>query len=280
MLNKTCDLHIHSHYSDSTLTPQDIVKSAKAQGISCVALSDHDTVEGVVPTIEAGKECGIEVLAAVELSSEINGRDVHVLGYLLDVNDSYFINKLSQMQNTRVERMQQMIDKCKAFGIDNIVLEEVAALAQTDSLGRPHLAQILVQKKWVPNIKSAFDKYLADDAPAYVPKFKQTPAEAIELIHAAGGVAVLAHPMVSGVDELIPSFVAAGLDGLEVIYPNVSQTVQDFYQGIANKHGMLITGGSDAHGETKKHIYIGKIQAPYEIVDALRIRKQANESNQ
>ncbi|MCK5667243.1 MAG: PHP domain-containing protein, partial [Thiotrichaceae bacterium] len=195
MLNKTCDLHIHSHYSDSTLTPKDIVRAAKTQGLSCVALTDHDTAEGVPPTIEAGRRIGIEVLTGIELSSEVNGRDVHILGYLFDAADEAFTEKLGHMQNTRVERMGQMIDKCKEFGIDNITLDEVAALAKTDSLGRPHLAQIMVEKKWVPNIKAAFDKYLADNAPVYVPKFKQTPFEAIQLIHDAGGVAVLAHPM-------------------------------------------------------------------------------------
>ena len=134
----------------------------------------------------------------------------------------------------------------------------------------PHLATILIEKRHVPDIKTAFDKYLAEGAPAYVPKYKQTTFEAIDLIKRAGGISVLAHPMVTKVDEMIPQFVSHGLDGIEAYYPNQSREIIDHYLGIAQKHKLLVTGGSDDHGEKKKNTYVGKAKISYELVDKIK----------
>ncbi len=155
---------------------------------------------------------------------------------------------------------------------DNITFEEVSRLAQSKSVGRPHLAAVLKEKGWVNTIQAAFNKYLADGAPAHVPKFRQTPAQAIDLVHRAGGVAVLAHPMLTNVDELIPGFVEAGLDGLEAQYPNKSETVIQFYEELAKKYGLIVTGGSDAHGDAKKHTFVGKKTISYDLVEKLKAR--------
>jgi len=163
-----------------------------------------------------------------------------------------------------------MIDKLKRMGIDNITPEEVCKLAHSNSVGRPHLATVLQEKGWVQSNQEAFNKYLADDAAAFVPKFKQSPAEAIQLIREAGGIAVLAHPMLTKVDELIPGFVEAGLGGIEVYYPNTKDAVIQFYESQAHKHSLIMTGGSDAHGTVKKHTYVGKIKIPYELVNKLK----------
>ncbi len=269
-MNKTADLHIHTHFSDSTSSPQEVIEDAYKNDLNCIAIADHDTVDGIQPTIEAAKKYDIEVIPAIELSSEINGKDVHILGYLFDYKSPFLLKQLTQMQSTRFERMKEMIAKLKTLGVDNINIEEVCALAKSDAVGRPHLAAILLKKGWISNFKEAFNKYLADDAPAFAPKFKQTPQEAIQLIKEAGGVAVLAHPMLTCVDELIPSFVAAGLGGIEVLYPNTSPNVIDFYAGLAKKHNITITGGSDAHGSAKKHTYVGKIKIPYDLVEKLK----------
>lgn len=269
-MTRLADLHIHTHFSDSTSSPGEVVEQAHAQGLDCISITDHDTIDGIAPTMETARKYGIEVIPGIELSSEINGKDVHVLGYLFDCQDQTFVDRINLIQNARVTRMQQMIDKLKTMGIDNIKLEEVCQLAQSDSLGRPHLATLLQEKGWVPTNQIAFDKYLADGAPAFVPKFKQTPQEAIKLIKKAGGIAVLAHPMLTGVDELIPSFVEAGLGGLEVYYPGNSDNVTRFYEGLAKKYSLAATGGSDAHGDVKRHTYVGKVKIPYDLVEELK----------
>ena len=269
-MTRLADLHIHTNFSDSTSSPEEVVEQAHAQGLGCIAISDHDTIDGIEPAIEAAKKYDIEVISGIELSSEINGKDVHVLGYLFDCKDQEFVDRIDRMQNARVTRMVAMIDKLKAMGIDNITPEEVSGLTRSDSVGRPHLAALLQEKGWVTTNKMAFNKYLADNAPAFVPKFKQTPYEAIELIRKAGGVAVLAHPMLTRVDELIPSFVEAGLGGLEVYYPWNSDNVTRFYEGLVKKHHLVATGGSDAHGSIKKHTYVGKVKIPYDLVEKLK----------
>ncbi len=269
-MTRLSDLHIHTHFSDSTSSPQEVIEQAHENGLSCISITDHDTIDGVFPTIEAGAKYDIEVIAGIELSSEVHKKDVHILGYLFDYKKQEFVDKIECIQDARVERMREIIDKLKGMGIDNITLEEVCALAQSKSVGRPHMATVLMEKGWVANIQEAFNKYLADGAPAYVPKFKQTPAEAICLIKKAGGIAVLAHPMLTKVDELIPSFVDAGLGGIEVYYPNTNNAVIQFYEGIAKKYCLAVTGGSDAHGDTKKHTYVGKMKIPYNIVEKLK----------
>lgn len=269
-MTRLADLHIHTNFSDSSSSPQEVIEQAHEQGLCCIAIADHDTVDGIEPAMEAAKRYGIEVIPGIELSSEINGVDVHVLGYLFDHHNREFIDRIKEMQNTRVTRMHKMIDKLKALGIDNITPEEVAALTQSDSVGRPHLATLLKEKGWVTNHQMAFNKYLADGAPAFVPKFKQTPYEAIELIKKAGGVAVLAHPMLTRVDDLIPGFVKAGLGGLEVYYSGSSDKVICFYEGLVKKYELVATGGSDAHGNVKKHTYVGKVKIPCELVDRLK----------
>lgn len=264
------DLHIHTYYSDSTSSPEEVVEQARQNGLNCIAIVDHDTIDGIEPTLRAASAYGLEVVPGIELSSEINGKDVHILGYFIDCKNEYFSARVKQMQGSRIGRMEEMIAKLRQLGVDNIKLEEVAALAKSDSLGRPHLAKVLVEKGVVADVRQAFDRYLSEKGPAYVSKFKQTPYEAIQLIREAGGVAVLAHPLITAVDELIPGFVQGGLGGIEVYYPNCSNNIIHFYEGIAQKHGLAVTGGSDAHGEAKRHTFIGRIKIPYELVEKLR----------
>lgn len=264
------DLHIHTHFSDSTSSPDEVIEQAHAAGLDCISITDHDTIDGIKPTMISATKYNIEVITGVELSSEIQGKDVHVLGYCFDLQDESFVERLTYMQNFRMVRMEKMIKKLQELGINNITMEEVCALAESKSVGRPHLAQLLVEKGWVSSFKRAFNEFLADDAPAHVGKFKQSPFEAIEMIKAAGGKAVLAHPMLTDVDEIIPQMVDAGLAGLEVHYPHTPKEIFNHYVGLAKKHNLLITGGSDAHGDAKKHTYVGKMKIPYALVEALK----------
>ncbi len=269
-MTKLADLHIHTYYSDGTLSPQEVVVQAKAAGLSCIAITDHDTIDGIQPTIESARLYDLEVISGIELSTELNGKEIDILGYFFDWQNSSLHARLAVIQAARVERMKKMIERLVALGIRNIHFEEVCGLAQTKALGRPHLAALLVKKGIVTTMKRAFDKFLAKGALAYVPKFKQTPQEGIRLIKGWGGIAVLAHPMLSNVDELIAGFVRDGLGGLEVYYPHCLDSVIHFYEGLAKKYGVVVTGGSDAHGQARQHAFIGKVRIPYDLVERLK----------
>ena len=269
-MTKFADLHIHTHYSDSTLSPQEVVEEAHRLKIACIAITDHDTIDGIGPTQIAAKSFDIEVIPAIELSSEIQGKDVHILGYFIDCSHSLLKEELTKMQAARVERIKKMIQKLKAQGIDNIDFAQDFGDTRSYSLGRPHLAMVLKQKGWVSSISEAFEKYLGEGCPAYVGKWKISPYEAIALIRKSAGLAVLAHPMVTNRDELIPGFVEAGLRGIEVYYPNYSKTTIDYYKGIAKKHKLITTGGSDAHGKAKSNTTIGKVRIPYTTVETMK----------
>lgn len=271
-MNKWADLHIHTYYSDSTSSPQEVVDDALKADLSCIAITDHDVVDGIDPVKAIAAKHGIEVIAGIELSSEINGKDIHILGYGFDYHDSPLVQKLVQIQDARIERIKKMIDKLKGLGIHNISFEEVAAKTHSNAVGRPHLAMVLQEKGWVSSMRAAFDKYIGETGPAYFTKYNQTPFEAIQLIIDSGGVAVMAHPMSTQKDELISQFVRAGMGGLEVYYPNCSEVVLKFYKSLAKKYNILATGGSDAHGKAKSYTHVGKTQIPYELVEALKLK--------
>ncbi len=274
MKNGFADLHVHTYFSDSTSSPQEVVDDALKAGLSCIAITDHDIVQGVNPAIEAARGQAFEVVPGIELSSEFENCDIHILGYFIDHQKGLLFEKIDVFLDARMERMKKMIMNLKGVGVDNIEFEEVCALTHSRAVGRAHLAMLLEQKGWVPNIKSAFEKYIGLGCPGYAPKYKQTPFEAIELIRSCGGVAVMAHPMLTQKDELIPRFVAAGLKGLEVYYPNCMGTVTRFYEGLAQKNGLIATGGSDAHGKSKSYSYVGKKTVPLEVVEQLRRAKE------
>ena len=268
------DLHIHTYYSDSTSSPQEVVDEAIKNSLSCIAITDHDVIDGVVPTREAAQGHHLEVIAGIELSSEFEGKDIHVLGYFIDIDKGPLVEKMESFLVERVRRMKQMIINLQTLGIKDITFEEVAALTKSRAVGRAHLATLLLQKGHVSSFKNAFEKYLTQGRPGYAPKFMQTPFEAIDLIHQSGGLAVMAHPMLTQKDEIIPRLVKGGLDGLEVYYPNCMPTVREFYKKIAKKNGLLMTGGSDAHGAAKGYTYVGKEQIPYELVEKMKAKLQ------
>ncbi len=271
-MTKWADLHIHTYYSDSTSSPEEVVADAIKAELACIAITDHDVIDGIEPVMAAAKSHGLEVIPGIELSSELNGKDIHILGYGFNYKKSPLVDKLVAIQEARMERIKKMIEKLKGLGVDNITFEEVAKKTHSNAVGRPHLAAALVEKGWASSIKAAFDKYIGEGGPAYFTKYNQTPYEAIELITNSGGVAVMAHPMHTQKDELIAPMVKAGLGGLEVYYPNCSETVVKFYKNLAKKHQILATGGSDAHGAAKTHTYVGKTQIPYELVEELKKR--------
>jgi predicted metal-dependent phosphoesterase TrpH len=271
-VSRFADLHIHTYYSDSTASPEEVIIEAKRKGLDCIAITDHDTLEAMASALAVAEEHGLELICGIELSTQMNSRDVHMLGYGMDTQDSSLLKHLQCFRASRIERMSMMIDKLKQMGINDITLEDVCAQTCSDAVGRPHLARLLIERKWVGSVSEAFLKYLGEGCPAFVPKWELDPGDAIRLIHDAGGVAVMAHPMLTNRDEIIAPLVKAGLDGLEVYYPRNTATITAYYEGLAEKHGLLRTGGSDAHGENKKNTFIGRIRIPYELVERLKER--------
>ncbi len=266
------DLHIHTFFSDGSLSPRDVLEGGSRAGLTCLSICDHDTVDGVLEALPLAEDYHLEVIPGIELSSSWDGRDIHILGYFLDVADPAFQKGLSVIREKRIHRMARMIDRLRENGITELTVNEVLKEVRSRNVGRPHLARVLVKKGKCATVKEAFDRYIGDDGPAYVCYPMQTPFEAIAMIRSGGGIAVMAHPMVTRRDDMIPSLVDSGLEGIEVFYPNVARPVTEFYRDLAGRYGLLMTGGSDAHGEYKRNTFIGKAKIPYELIEKMKER--------
>ncbi len=263
------DLHIHSNFSDGTDSPEQLVEQAAAAGLNTIALTDHDTVAGLDRAIAAGERAGIEIIPGIEFTTENPRAEVHILGYFLDRFNDELLSALSKIQQGRTDRIYQIVKKLKELGVA-IEADDVFAIAGTGSPGRPHVARALIRKGIVQNFREAFQKYLDFRAPAYVPHYRLSPAEAVKLVKLAGGLPVFAHPVVSNCDEIIPELVAAGLRGLEIYYPGYYADQIDHYLALASKYNLLATGGSDYHGSDAKEMKLGDHLVPDELVDRMR----------
>lgn len=271
---KFADLHLHTIYSDSTYTPFTLAKKAKSAGLSCIAVVDHDTVDGLSPTQEALEPEGIELVSGIELSSDYNGLEIHILGYLFDPKNIKLLEKLDFLKGNRVERVYKILKRLKGMGVE-LAPEPIFEFSRDGVVGRLHIARAMVKQGLVNTIKEAFDKYIGDRSPAYLADFKLSPYEAIDLIKSASGIPVLAHPYILGNDALIGEFAKAGLAGLEVYYPEHSKSMIQRYLGFAKKYGLLLTGGSDCHGDAKPEERIGSIKIPYDLVEELKLAKES-----
>lgn len=269
---KSADLHLHTLYSDGTYTPEELIKQAVKVGLSCIAVTDHDTITGIKPVTELGKRKGVEVIPGIELSSEDNGMEIHILGYFVDYKDKAFTATLDTLQKNRIERIYKILDKLREMGID-LDPKKVFGIAKKGTVGRLHVARAMLAEGFIRSLYEAFHKYIGNKGPAYVAGFKLSPRQAIDLIKSTGGTSILAHPYTLNHDELIPEFVKAGLAGLEVYYPEHSQADVNFYLGLAKKYNLLVTGGSDCHGKAKSELKIGRIKIPYELVEKLKAAK-------
>lgn len=255
------DLHLHTTHSDGSCTPTEVVGLAHQAGVTTLAITDHDIMTGVAEAIMAAEAFGIDVIPGVEISSIIGQSELHILGYFLDWQDPILNERFTTLRESRHRRNPQIIERLQALGID-ITYDEVRTLAGSDSVGRPHIARALMDKQVVTSAKDAFDRFLANGKPAYVPRDLPNPAEAIQWIKAAGGLAVLAHPTwIKLADrslvELLRELKAAGLDGVEVYYSTHANRQIREYLSLAQQLGLLVTGGSDFHGLTKPDIEVG-----------------------
>jgi predicted metal-dependent phosphoesterase TrpH len=252
-----------------------MVAHAVSMGLAAIAVTDHDTMRGVIPVMEearnlqASKGVTLRVVAGVEISTAAGSTDLHILGYGADPGDGPFIAELDRFRDARAERAEEMVQKLRSLGV-NITMEEVRAVAGEGAIGRPHVATVLRDRGYVSNMGEAFARFIGYEGPAYVPKLKLTPAEGIALLRGAGAVPVLAHPGTTRRDELIPELAEQGLMGLEVVHSRHSIDLQKYYRKIAAKHNLIATGGSDSHGrrDTPEPL-LGKFVVPFETVTEL-----------
>lgn len=264
------DLHLHTLHSDGTFTPEELVRRAGALGLRAIAVTDHDTAAGI-PAALAAAEGRIEVVPGVELTAAFRDREIHILGYFIRWEDPPFRRFLSRMQGYRLERIHAMIDRLREKKVAAVTLEEVRAAAGEGTVGRPHLAQLLVERGVVPSFQQAFDRYIGDHAPCFVKGATLTVPRAVEVIRAAGGVAVLAHPHRLVEDAQIPELAAAGIRGIEARHSEQPGAVARRYERIAQEQGLLVTGGSDCHGFRRSQgPLIGTVTVPYSCVEQLR----------
>ncbi len=277
---KRCDLHMHTVHSDGTLTPRQLVQLAKQKGLACIALTDHDTLNGIEEAQAEGNRIGVEVIAGVEISVKFEPGTMHILGFFVDRNSKQLQEGLEEIQEARRTRNPMIIEKLEALGI-HTSLEEVERESGGDQVGRPHFARVLVKKGYVKDSEEAFNKYLAKGAPAYVDKRKLTSREAIEMIGEAGGIAALAHPKYLKLDstparfeEAIKQLQSEGMKGLEVYSSCQSQEEAACYRKVAEQLGLLITGGSDFHGANRPQVSLGWLgdgaMIPYETIDRMK----------
>lgn len=275
------DLHVHTTASDGTLSPTAVVQYAKNRGLEAIAVTDHDTVQGLAEAAAAGLSAGFEVVPGVEISAEFSGGALHILGYYIDFNDSSLIQRLSVLQNARAERNPKIVRKLQSLGF-SISFDEVEQEAGGGLVGRPHFAQVLLKKGCVKSLQEAFDKFLKKGAPAYEEKFRFPPQEAISMIIDAGGIPVLGHPVTLNcngeqLEAKVKEWKKQGLQGIEVYYSdhNAAQTRQ--YETLARTCGLIPTGGSDFHGSMIKGIELGigkgNLDIPYSILQELKQKK-------
>jgi len=273
------DLHLHTTASDGVMSPSEIVRYAKSKGLQAIAITDHDTIEGLEEGLSEGDRIDFEVIPGIEISAEYSPGSMHLLGFFLDIHHLPLIERLGYLQKARAERNPKIVDKLNRLGIE-VTYEEVLEASGGGQVGRPHFAQVLINKNYVRTFQEAFERFLKKGAPAYVDKFRFTAKEAIRFINEAKGLAVLAHPNTlnmkgySELETLIPGLVEEGLKGIEVYYPEHSASEVILYKTLAARYGLLMTGGTDYHGIEKNGLDIGvgrgEMRLPYSIVEELK----------
>lgn len=265
------DLHLHTAASDGRLDPQDLIKLAVENGLDVIAITDHDTVGGISPSLIAVENYpSLTVIPGLEISTDVSDGEVHILGYFIDYLDDNLLTKLHEMRNSRELRAQKIISKLHNMNME-IKWQRVKELAQGGSVGRPHIAQALLESGYVDSMREAFDKYISHEGPAYVDRDKMLPVDAVKLIINAKGLPVLAHPtFVNDLERLLPELIEAGLIGMEVYYGKYTPDTIKHLKRISDRYGLISTGGSDYHafGDNSEAM-MGEALAPLQSVNQL-----------
>ncbi|MGB9813586.1 MAG: PHP domain-containing protein [Thermovenabulum sp.] len=265
------DLHIHTTFSDGKLTPEEVVEKAAELNLKAIAITDHDTIDGISFAIERAKYYpSLEIVPGIEINTDFENEEVHILGYYIDYKDHFLQIKLREFQEIRNSRIKKMIEKLNRLNIP-IKNEDVEKEADGPSLGRPHIARVLVKKGYASSVEEAFLLYLDKGKPAYVPRYKLTPVEAIELIKKSGGIPVLAHPGLIKNKGIVFKIIKMGIKGIEVYHKEHNKEDSNYFMELAKKYSLLMTGGSDCHGDP---LLMGSQPVPYEFLMQLKDSKK------
>jgi predicted metal-dependent phosphoesterase TrpH len=278
------DLHTHSVCSDGTDEPGRVVELAARAGCRAVALTDHDTLAGLAAAAQAAARLGIELVPGCEVSCRFGGSSAHVLVYFVDGPEGPLQDELSQLRDDRVGRNRRLVARLAELGLPVTYDEVVAEAAGEESAGRPHVAAVLVRNGAATSVPDAFDRWLGEGRPAYVPKSRVTPAQIADLAVRSGGVAVLAHPLTlglsgAGLDAAVAELAEAGFAGIEAYYGRYSRDERAGLATLAQRHGLVATGGSDYHGTVKTDLSVGTgtgdLSVPDRVLDELAARRAA-----
>ena len=278
MDHRIIDLHVHSTESDGTLTPEDLVAEAKKAELAAFALTDHDTCQGVGKAMPLAASAGIELIPGIELSTDYHGKEVHIVGLYIDIENEQLLKKTAEYRKCRSERNALMVEALQKEGL-SITMEELVAENPDCVITRANIARFLYEHGQIKSVREAFDRYIGDHCKCYVGRFKVASTDAVRLIKEAGGTAILAHPLLYGlsntnlqkmIDELKP----AGLDGLEAIYSTYTTGEEQQMKRLARENGLLISGGSDFHGSNKPDIALGRgrghLYIPYSVLETIK----------
>ncbi len=267
------DLHVHTTASDGILTPQQIISKAYEIKLTGLAISDHDTVDGLPVAVDYLNinEIKLDFIPAIEMNTELDGYEIHILGYYIDFTNQNLDRHLTQIKEARMERAEKMVEKLRNMGM-MIDLARVQEIAIGDLIARPHIARALMEKGYVPSEREAFNKYIGKGRPAYVPRYKFEPETALALIRESGGVSILAHPGLLKNDNMIDVLIEMGVEGLEVYYPEHSRGLISKYLELCGERNLLVTGGSDFHGSSRnsQSFELGSCGASFDLVNQLK----------
>ena len=265
------DLHLHTTASDGSFTPSELVAEAEKEDLAVIAITDHDTVAGVEEALQAAQKREVDVIPGIEFTTYVEGQRVDILGYNLAYKNQDLLDIINKLQNARKIRAQKILDKLAEFQIE-LDFAKLQELAGETGIGRPHIAKLMVREGYVNNLQQAFDDYLEDGGPAYVPKYKLEPQEAVELITEAEGKAVLAHPGQIDDRTLVKELIQIeGLNGIEAYYSGHTNEQTEYFLDLAQQNDLFVTGGSDCHGPAHEDKYlIGTVEVPDDVVEAVR----------
>jgi len=270
----TVDLHTHTTASDGGHSPRELVRMALERGLRAIAVTDHDSTEGVAEAVAAAEGTDLLVIPGVEISTDVPLGEVHLLGYYLEPRSLQLQTTLTTLREARRQRAQRMVEKLAALGMP-LFWDRVAAIANGGAVGRPHVARALIEAGYVGSLEDAFSLYIGREGPAYVDRYKLTPAEAIALVATLGGLPVLAHPhYIKDLPSVLPELVRAGLVGIEVYYTGYAPDMVASLRDLAVRHDLVATGGSDFHGAgVAAAARLGEPEVPFAAVEALRARR-------
>lgn len=265
------DLHMHTNHSDGYYSPIELMQKVKEVGLDKISITDHDNLSAIYEAYSFGKEIGIEVIPGLELSSDIGDREVHILGYFIDPDNRELERYLKFFREERLKRAIRIINKLKALGF-TISIEDVLEQAKNSAIGRPHIAQAMLEKGLITNYYEAFNKYIGNNCPAYEKKVHISPQSIVKIIGDAGGLSFIAHPG-NMPESLIRELIEEGIDGIEVIHPSHSAFQVNFYRGIVHEYFLLECGGSDFHGGKREdEENLGKYFTSLTVLEAMRKR--------